>query len=147
MHSMQRRLAVSAIAAAFLVGLSTPTSALPDSLSDYSYVQSSTTHDSYTEFTKGGTQLRIAPPAYAIREISHSSNAFKPSIGCTLKVNHVHPSHHVNGKINGTAKVDCTGKARAIGLSYSLIRVNPNSKQWGASMKKNNNKAYLALQS
>ena len=66
-----------------------------------------------------------------------------PSISCKLGVHHVHPSHHVSGNINGTAKIQCTGKAASLTLHYSLIRVDPKPKQWGAPVAPATNKAYV----
>jgi hypothetical protein len=56
-------------------------------------------------------------------------------IGCDLTVQHVHPSSHVSGTINGVASVSCTGPTSSIVLHYSLIRTSPNPTQWGAGTK------------
>jgi hypothetical protein len=55
---------------------------------------------------------------------STAAAAAAPPIDCTLTINDPHDSHHVNGTVNGTAKVTCSGgpPMPSIFLSVALFR-------------------------
>jgi hypothetical protein len=101
------------------------------------------------EYTDGQSSVKILEPDGSKAE-SASPQAKGRYVGCHLKVHYVHGSHHVKGTINGTVTVNCKyaggGKASvsSLGLSYSLIRVSPNNKQWAAGMVNNSNKSKIA---
>lgn len=84
-----------------------------------------------TVFTTETSELTVRPTTSP--ELPQAKlETLAPSIRCGLNVQHVHPSTHVNGSINGVAKINCTGNAGRLTLHYTLIRVSPNPKQWGA---------------
>jgi hypothetical protein len=110
---------------------------------DVELVQATEIDDETLMFEAGDTTLQVeAADVLQPQEVVPASAS--RAITCSLGVHNPHPSSHVNGTINGTAKITCSGKAGSMALSYSLIRVSPKNKQWGAGLKKNTNKSTLS---
>ena len=134
---------VAAIAAAVSLSLApSAATALPIDSTTVSQLQGSEQENGAVVFTSEASQLTVLPAEE--RAVPAADLALlAPSIGCSLSVPWVHPSGHVAGNINGTAKIQCTGNAAKLTLNYSLIRTSPNYKQWGAPAGLATNKAYV----
>ncbi|MGA1838839.1 hypothetical protein VD659_18120 [Herbiconiux sp. 11R-BC] len=87
-------------------------------------------------FISGHSELKITPAPDA-EPTAPELSGLTASIICDLNVEHVHPSSHVSGTINGVATIKCNAPAGSLTLHYSLIRVSPNNTQWGAGSKSN----------
>lgn len=86
-----------------------------------------------TTFNAEGSSLTVLPATGAEPD---NMQALAASISCSLNVQNVHPSSHVNGTINGIATVNCTAPAGQLQIAYSLIRLQPYT-QWGGPTRTN----------
>jgi hypothetical protein len=108
----------------------------PEPVTSITTIHGAADDDGNSVFVSGHSEIRIVPAPSA--ELAPAELAgLTASITCDLNVEHVHPSSHKSGTINGVATVNCTAPAGSLTLHYSLIRVSPNNTQWGAGSLSN----------
>ena len=100
-----------------------------------------TTEKDGVVFESGNTSLKILPSTEADPQNLETKAAV---IKCTLRVDNIHASHHVQGNINGVAQVSCTQNVKRLDIHYSLIRISPN-RQWAAPSKTNGGKSFIKI--
>jgi hypothetical protein len=108
----------------------------PDLEGEVSLVSGEALDNGGTVFADEGSTLTVLPPS-ELQPSEAQLAGLAAAITCSLNVEYVHASGHVSGTINGVATVKCTAAAGSLKLHYSLIRVSPNNKQWGAGSVSN----------
>lgn len=87
--------------------------------------------DGVTVFSGENAELTVLPAVSDQLDYA-TGNELAASISCSLNVHNVHQSFHYPDTINGVATIECTGNAGSLALHYSMIRVSPSNRQWGA---------------